>query len=231
MSRKQFNRLQNASPEKDPGSDLIVTLVNGYFASAEQLRKTLNFWEKELRDLICVNQIGKRESSGKAKQGCVTVEFLTSELISVSIVSERLRTGIAKARNLYNTTSAVTNLEKVVEYIITRDCVHWVELRIGFLPQNRFVTKLVQSNDPNASRKPSTSRSNILISNRVVWDHGLRGEGEVVAIGDTGLDLDSCFFHDFSCLRANGDEKSGQEGSTGFTIHEKKRKQIHTQYT
>lgn len=30
-------------------------------------------------------------------------------------------------------------------------------------------------------------------SNRPFWDAGLDGEGEVVGVGDTGLDLDHCF--------------------------------------
>jgi subtilisin family serine protease len=29
-----------------------------------------------------------------------------------------------------------------------------------------------------------------------VWAQGLRGEGQVVALADTGIDTDSCYFHD-----------------------------------
>eukprot|EP01062_Namystynia_karyoxenos_P020545 TRINITY_DN17774_c0_g1_i2.p1 TRINITY_DN17774_c0_g1~~TRINITY_DN17774_c0_g1_i2.p1 ORF type:complete len:1815 (+),score=527.78 TRINITY_DN17774_c0_g1_i2:108-5552(+) len=31
---------------------------------------------------------------------------------------------------------------------------------------------------------------------RPAWDHGIYGDGEIVAVGDTGLDYAGCFFHD-----------------------------------
>lgn len=31
-----------------------------------------------------------------------------------------------------------------------------------------------------------------------IWDRGIRGEGEVIAVTDTGVDYDGCFFYDAS---------------------------------
>ena len=36
-----------------------------------------------------------------------------------------------------------------------------------------------------------------------VWDMGLRGEAEIVGVGDTGIDVDSCFFWDSSSNSAH----------------------------
>lgn len=38
-----------------------------------------------------------------------------------------------------------------------------------------------------------------------VWDHGIRGENQILGVGDTGVDVDSCFFYD---------ESRGLPGST-----------------
>ena len=32
--------------------------------------------------------------------------------------------------------------------------------------------------------------------NAEMWQRGLQGQGQVVAVGDTGLDFDHCFFYD-----------------------------------
>jgi len=29
-----------------------------------------------------------------------------------------------------------------------------------------------------------------------IWEAGLRGEGQIVGIGDSGVDMDSCYFYD-----------------------------------
>ena len=48
-------------------------------------------------------------------------------------------------------------------------------------PQNAFARYVIQSDTVGV---PS------------VWRRGLRGEGEIVVVGDTGLDHDHCMFHD-----------------------------------
>ncbi len=29
-----------------------------------------------------------------------------------------------------------------------------------------------------------------------IWEAGIRGEGQIVGIGDSGVDVDSCYFYD-----------------------------------
>lgn len=59
--------------------------------------------------------------------------------------------------------------------------VEWVEHRPDFKLSNYFAHSLIQDNIRNTTR---------------IYDHGIRGDGQVIAIADTGVDYDSCFFSD-----------------------------------
>ena len=70
-------------------------------------------------------------------------------------------------------------------FLGSREEVLWVEaLPVVSTPQNRFVAPIIQSDRLNDS---SVFRRS--------WGR-LRGQGQVVQLGDTGVDVDSCFFSD-----------------------------------
>ncbi|KAK3272231.1 hypothetical protein CYMTET_19460 [Cymbomonas tetramitiformis] len=63
--------------------------------------------------------------------------------------------------------------------------VHWLAPARYGQPHLNYMTSIVQSG--NASDDSSA---------HAIWSAGLRGESQVVGCGDTGIDLDSCFFND-----------------------------------
>ena len=63
--------------------------------------------------------------------------------------------------------------------------VKWIEPEMVHYTSNKFSRYVTQSyTEPGTSGKTS------------IWDKGLHGEGQVVGIGDSGLDIGSCFFND-----------------------------------
>ena len=59
--------------------------------------------------------------------------------------------------------------------------VRWVEQAPTCRPLNSVATKTMQSSSDFS---------------RPLWAHGITGDGQLVAVGDTGLDFDSCYFRD-----------------------------------
>eukprot|EP01060_Flectonema_neradi_P036771 TRINITY_DN7186_c1_g1_i3.p1 TRINITY_DN7186_c1_g1~~TRINITY_DN7186_c1_g1_i3.p1 ORF type:complete len:1309 (+),score=278.31 TRINITY_DN7186_c1_g1_i3:63-3989(+) len=68
-----------------------------------------------------------------------------------------------------------------VKALSTLDEVRWIEKSRPFYTQNAIASWTTQGE---------------VVDQHPLWDAGLDGTGEVVHIGDTGLDYDSCFFHD-----------------------------------
>ena len=63
--------------------------------------------------------------------------------------------------------------------------VKWIEPEMIHYVSNKFSRYVTQSyTEPGQNGKTT------------VWDHGLHGEDQVVGIGDSGLDVGSCFFND-----------------------------------
>ncbi len=76
------------------------------------------------------------------------------------------------------------HLERVgtlLRALAAHDAVHWVETRAEVKPLNKFATHVVQS---------------ARVDDTPYWRKGLLGKGQTVAVADTGVDHDSCFFHD-----------------------------------
>jgi subtilisin family serine protease len=70
---------------------------------------------------------------------------------------------------------------RMVSWLLFRNDVTWVEIRDTFTTQNKHARYLIQDN---------------VINRTLIWSHGIAGQGQIVALGDTGIDYDHCFFHD-----------------------------------
>lgn len=66
-----------------------------------------------------------------------------------------------------------------------------IDLGVRFELFNKESAFLLQSGANSTGMGPGGQKGSTWL-----WDHGLTGEGEVVGVVDTGLDLSSCFFHD-----------------------------------
>ena len=91
----------------------------------------------------------------------------------------------------------------VGEWLSQESEVLWVEPKARIKVRNRYAAMTVQGGFPDGQRPcPPCSHlvrqcpSCALAGRTPVWDLGLRGEGEIVGCGDTGIDVDSCFFWD-----------------------------------
>lgn len=70
-----------------------------------------------------------------------------------------------------------------VAWLSGRSEVGWVELRSQF--------RLLNDNAGYVLQDPRYKETKL-------WRHGLSGSGEVIAIADSGIDHDNCFFHDLN---------------------------------
>ena len=73
----------------------------------------------------------------------------------------------------------------------------WLEPAPSYAARNREGAQIVQSGSSPLGGGVGSS----IIGATPVWDLGIHGEGEVIGIGDTGLDMSHCFFEE-----SQGDE-------------------------
>jgi hypothetical protein len=66
-----------------------------------------------------------------------------------------------------------------------------IDLAVRFELFNKEASFLLQSGTNSTELGPGGRKGSTWL-----WDHGLTGEGEVIGVADTGLDVNSCFFHD-----------------------------------
>ena len=76
----------------------------------------------------------------------------------------------------------------VIMRLVEESNVLFVEAKPRMRATNQFSVGLVQGGQMARSFSVETSRP--------IWDAGIRGNEQVAAVGDTGLDYDSCFFRD-----------------------------------
>ncbi|EKX50957.1 hypothetical protein GUITHDRAFT_103539 [Guillardia theta CCMP2712] len=76
------------------------------------------------------------------------------------------------------------NVVKVVEHLANQASVKWMEKRKGYRTMNKYSSLIVQG---TYRWQPTQTKLEQL---------GLNGTGQTVGIADTGIDFDSCFFHD-----------------------------------
>lgn len=90
--------------------------------------------------------------------------------------------------------SSAERASKVVEWLAAQPRVRWVDRKPKWVLHNRYASKAIQSSDGLSTG---------------MWSRGLQGDGQIVGIADTGIDIDSCFFrdadHSVSLCPTNGD--------------------------
>ena len=80
-------------------------------------------------------------------------------------------------------------LRDVIDWLVVRPAVHWVE------PVARKMTMAHEASAVMQSSLPATNDA-LDPATRPFWAAGITGKGQVVGIGDSGLDVDHCFFTD-----------------------------------
>ena len=82
----------------------------------------------------------------------------------------------------------------VLEVLAAQPWAQWLELAPALRVRNFYASALLQRADSTAAAAaaPATAEA------RRLWDAGLRGHGQLIGIGDSGVDLRSCYFADRS---------------------------------
>lgn len=75
----------------------------------------------------------------------------------------------------------VREARRLLAALVESERVFAVERRLRYGAKNKYATWLAQSG---------------VKDKRTMWEHGIRGEGQVVGCADSGLDVDHCFFAD-----------------------------------
>jgi subtilisin family serine protease len=77
--------------------------------------------------------------------------------------------------------------QQVLEILKQQEEVHWIENSLPMALLNAAGNEILQGDGtdilPGKSKRP-------------LWDRGLTGKGEIIGVGDTGIDYDNCFFRD-----------------------------------
>ncbi|KAF6265943.1 hypothetical protein COO60DRAFT_1697601 [Scenedesmus sp. NREL 46B-D3] len=97
---------------------------------------------------------------------------------------------LARSRMELNIAVCPQDLSEVLHWLSGQAAVHWLAPRPRLRLQNAIASMIVQNNgiQPTADYKAPDAH--------FFWQAGLDGKGQVVGIGDSGIDMNSCFFRD-----------------------------------
>ena len=90
--------------------------------------------------------------------------------------------------------------------VVARADVAWLEAAPRFELHNEWSTGVLQAGQAEPARAP-------------VWDAGIHGEGQIVAVADTGVDQGSCFFPEGKILTYIDEAGGGEVDEAGHGTH------------
>jgi subtilisin family serine protease len=164
-------------------------LIGVRFASvvADDLPSGTRFAPAEAAAVDWAAPLASLATSGGAAAGCVPAAHVEG------------------ARSL--TVSACAHeLGAVVEWLARQPQVHWLEPRRRMQLHNRIASAVTQGGVRGAPGDPSAASA--AAHPFFAAGVGLRGEGQLIGVGDSGLDMDSCFFFDPAVSFAAGIQDS-----------------------
>lgn len=220
MEERQMNLL---------ASDPRVEQVTQISASSSQIRSQ---GYKTLQDAVLNRLCGIDDVERVRRQSPCTPKNASSAYVPLRIITSRMydrsavsATDVAKnvkaANHHRNTADSVDacafdmNLRAgdsdnrvLIAKVDERHLCNAVEflMSIEGVVDIEYLEKSYQLNNNAAATGQSGSKSMVSASNALIWKEGILGQGEIVAIGDSGVDIDSCFFRDdrFSAARLSG---------------------------
>jgi hypothetical protein len=138
--------------------------------------------------------------SGGAEQGeevSTTIKIMATLVLESPVYAEALSreweaawpscilaASVGSSRKVQITVARDHNcLANVVGFLAAKEVVSWIERVLVASLKLKYATSMVQGGFWKSWPRP-------------LWNADLLGEGEIIGIGDTGLDYDSCFFRD-----------------------------------
>ena len=117
-------------------------------------------------------------------QNLIKFGVMSSELVStwekeLNVDGTQTATVIPVSRRKLAVKSTCTNLEHVTSFFSSRASVYAIQIRTDMHVLNKHATKVMQGSGAGLQS--------------VLWDQGLTGEGQIVGIADTGIDIGEIF--------------------------------------
>ena len=117
-------------------------------------------------------------------QNLIKFGVMSSELIStwekeLNVDGTQTATVIPVSRRKLAVKTTCTNLEHVTSFFSSRTSVYAIQIRTDMHVLNKHATKVMQGSGAGLQT--------------VLWDQGLTGEGQIVGIADTGIDIGEIF--------------------------------------
>jgi subtilisin family serine protease len=175
--------LMNEKKEEDSPPhyvDLLVGLTDGHLSAMDEAAEVSRAVQSSINALPSVTAVADRprphSGAGDDAEDVIlpTTSHHATDRLKVSNVSRGL-------------------LFDVVRTIALHAEVTWIEDQPEYVYSNRFAHAVQQSGGTAATLEDGTSAT---AGDTPLWDAGLHGEGEVVGVGDSGLDHMSCYFYD-----------------------------------
>lgn len=117
------------------------------------------------------------------------------------------------------------HLDQVVEWLARDSRVADIELRPRFFTSNGYGASITQIDPaplPNTGPQGGTPAYGEPTLAYPIYQKNIKGQGQVVGVGDSGLDYDSCFFHDPANKITQAQIPTGQTGQPkNFPGHRK----------
>lgn len=84
-------------------------------------------------------------------------------------------------------------LREVLQWLAVQPAVHWLEPKYGMRLHNANAASIIQAAQPAPDTKDWSDEDT-----HPIWAAGLKGSGQIVGCGDSGIELNHCFFEDDS---------------------------------
>ncbi|GIL56404.1 hypothetical protein Vafri_11768 [Volvox africanus] len=191
----QLRTLKRSAPSKGSGSDaaaaatatvvlhgVAVELLPGL--TPEQRRSIAGEWAAALT-------LGRRQASGGGGGGGQPSDS-DLDLCSPVVDSESVTAGVSDVVSLY---FCEQDIIFGVNWLADRDVVKWVAPLTAARTTDAMADILLQSGKLDMDQYFDVTSSDPAV-NWPYWSAGLQGQGEIIGLADTGLDLNHCAFSD-----------------------------------
>lgn len=168
------------SKHKMPNEDVLKKHMDWHVSTYGGLKsggRKLHQLKDEVDFLIFANTAPHNSKQELQKQ----VDIWQSEL------KRQLGDSLLKMKAVSNSKIAVgvkgsNAATHVSKYLSADGLIHWVEVKPPAITHNKYASQLVQS-----YKEPSK---------RPLWNRGINGKGQIIGVGDTGIDIYHCLFYD-----------------------------------
>ncbi|KAL9656404.1 hypothetical protein ABK040_005170 [Willaertia magna] len=96
---------------------------------------------------------------------------------------------LGKIKNILSMSFNVKNTNEITKFLLKQERIHWIERKLEITLQNYVAQRLMQG-------YLQSTTTNMDTISTPLYDMGIYGEDQLVAVSDTGIDWDMCLFDD-----------------------------------